>query len=85
MMFQDLELGDALADLDDDTLPDGEFIRRQAERLNQCNETRIKEEENSGVKWVRLEEVKKVSNEKWMCENIYGKLNKRLQRKENLV
>ncbi len=44
MMFQDLELGDALADLDDDTLPDGEFIRRQAERLNQCNETRIKEE-----------------------------------------
>ena len=46
---------------------------------------KMKEDENSGVKWVRLEEVKKVSNEKWMCENIYGKLNKRLQRKENLV
>lgn len=44
MIFQDLEMGDALADLDDDTLPDEEFIRRQAERLDQCNSKRIKED-----------------------------------------
>lgn len=44
MSFQDLEMCDALADLDDDTLPDEEFIRRQAERLNQCSSTRIKED-----------------------------------------
>ncbi len=44
MRFQDLEMCDALADLEDDTLPDEEFIRRQAERLNQCNATRIKED-----------------------------------------
>lgn len=44
MMFHELELCDALADLDDDTLPDKEFLQRQAEKLNQCSSTRIKED-----------------------------------------
>lgn len=35
----------------------------------------IKEDENSGVKWVPIDEVKNVSNETWMKENIYTKLN----------
>lgn len=39
---------------------------------------KIKEDENSGVKWVKLEEVKKIANEKWICEMIYGKLNEKL-------
>lgn len=43
MIFHDLEMCDALDDLDD-TLPDETFIRRQAERLSQWNNTRIKED-----------------------------------------
>lgn len=39
----------------------------------------IKEDENSGVKWVPLNEVKNVSNEKWIVENIYEKLNNKLE------
>lgn len=42
---------------------------------------KIKEDENSGVKWVKIEDVEKVSNEKWICENIYRKLNEKLRRK----
>ncbi len=45
------------------------------------NETlKMKEDENSGVKWVELEDVEKVSSEKWMCEKIYRKLNEKLRR-----
>lgn len=38
----------------------------------------IKPDENSGVKWVLLEDVENMSNEKWICENIYRKLNEKL-------
>lgn len=40
---------------------------------------KIKEDENSGVKWVNIEDVEKVSNEKWIVENIYKKLNEKLK------
>lgn len=40
---------------------------------------RIKEDENSGVKWVNIEDVEKVSNEKWIIENVYKKLNEKLK------
>lgn len=44
------------------------------------NETlHIKEDENSGVKWVPIEEVRNVSKEKWVKENIYTKLNQKLK------
>ena len=44
------------------------------------NETlHIKEDENSGVKWINIEDVEKVSNEKWVIENIYKKLNEKLR------
>lgn len=44
------------------------------------NETiRIKEDENSGVKWINIEDVGRVSNEEWMIEKIYRKINKKLQ------
>lgn len=43
------------------------------------NETlKMKEDENSGVKWVNLEDMTKVSTEKWIAENIYTKLVKKL-------
>ena len=44
------------------------------------NETlHIKEDENSGVKWVPIEEVKNLSREAWVKENIYTKLNQKLK------
>lgn len=45
------------------------------------NETlKIKEDENSGVKWVNIEDVEKVSNEKWIVENVYKKLNEKIRK-----
>lgn len=38
----------------------------------------IKEDENSGVKWIELDKVKDVSNEKWIIDNVYNKLNEKL-------
>ena len=40
---------------------------------------KMKEDENSGVKWINLEDVEKASNEKWMIENVYQKLNDKLK------
>lgn len=42
---------------------------------------RIKEDENSGVKWVPIEEVKNVVKETWMKENVYSKLTEKLYEK----
>lgn len=39
----------------------------------------IKEDENSGVKWIPIKEVKNVSKENWIKENIYTKLNQKLK------
>lgn len=39
----------------------------------------IKTDENSGVKWVPINEVIDVSTENWMIENIYTKLNQKLK------
>ncbi len=38
----------------------------------------IKKDENMGVKWVPIEEVKNVSTEEWIKKNIYTKLNEKL-------
>lgn len=45
----------------------------------------IKEDENSGVKWIYIEDVEKVVKEKWVAENIYKKINQKLEKykKEN--
>lgn len=40
---------------------------------------RIKEDENSGVKWVAIDDVKNVSTEPWMVERVYNKLNEKLK------
>lgn len=39
----------------------------------------MKEDENSGVKWIPIEDVDKYSTESWMVEKIFSKLNKRLK------
>lgn len=39
----------------------------------------IQEDENSGVKWIKIEDIEKVSNEKWIREKIYRKLNEKLK------
>lgn len=41
---------------------------------------KIKQDENSGVKWVPVEDVLKESNEKWISQNIYQKLNEKIKR-----
>ena len=47
------------------------------------NETlRIKEDENSGVKWVPIDEVEVTSNERWVKEKVYRKLNEKLKEKK---
>lgn len=43
-------------------------------------ELKIKEDENKGVMWVNIEDVEKVTNEKWVRENIYRKLNEKLEK-----
>ena len=40
---------------------------------------RIKDDENSGVKWINIEDLEKVVNEKWVFENVYKKLNQKLE------
>ena len=43
------------------------------------NETlKIKDDENSGVKWINIENVEKVSNDEWFNKNVYKKLNEKL-------
>lgn len=38
----------------------------------------IKEDENSGLRWVKLDDVYTTSTEKWMIEHVYKKLNQKL-------
>lgn len=40
---------------------------------------RIKEDENNDVRWFSIPEALTKPNEKWFVENIYSKLNKKLQ------
>ena len=43
------------------------------------NETlRIKEDENSGVKWIPIEDINEYCSEQWMKDNIYSKLIEKL-------
>ncbi len=47
--------------------------------VDENEETHIKEDENSGVKWINIEDVEKVSTEKFMIEWIYKKLKSKLE------
>ena len=39
----------------------------------------MKPDENSGVKWVNIEDVESVASEEWYKANVYRKLNKKLK------
>lgn len=43
-------------------------------------EIRIKEDENSGVKWISIDEVVNASSEKWIRENIYSKVIEKMKK-----
>ena len=45
---------------------------------------KMKEDENSGAKWVELDDVEKESTEEWLIENVYKKLNKKLEEMKNV-
>ena len=47
--------------------------------VDEEEDLKIKEDENSGVKWINIEDVEKVSNEKWIREKIYRKVNEKLK------
>lgn len=40
---------------------------------------KVKEDENSAVKWFGIDEAVESSNEEWFKENIYSKLNRKLR------
>lgn len=42
---------------------------------------RTKEDENSGVKWVPIDEVEDVSSERWVKSVVYRKLNEKLKKR----
>ena len=35
---------------------------------------KIKADENSGVKWIDINDIETVVNEKWVLENVYKKI-----------
>lgn len=43
-------------------------------------EIHIKPDENSGVKWVQIEEVDKISSEKWMRDRVYSKIINKMKK-----
>ena len=47
--------------------------------VDENEDLKIKEDENSGVRWVNIEDVEKVVTEKWVAENVYRKLNEKLK------
>lgn len=41
---------------------------------------RTKEDENSGVEWINIEDLEKVVTEKWVLENVYNKIKQKLNK-----
>ena len=50
--------------------------------VDETETLKIKEDENSGVKWVKFEDVPNMSEEKWMVENVYNKIIKKVREKK---
>lgn len=55
------------------------FLLEADEKLS----LQIKPDENSGVEWIKVDEISKKSSEKWFVERIYSKLCKKV--KENIT
>ncbi len=48
--------------------------------VNESEELKIKEDENTGVKWININEIDKYSNEEWMINRVYKKELKKLMK-----
>lgn len=46
---------------------------------NENEEIRIKEDENSGVKWIPIEKIMDSVTEKWVKENVYSKIIEKMK------
>ena len=46
---------------------------------DETEEIKIKEDENSGVKWIPIDEILKVSSEKWIRDIVYSKIMKKMK------
>ena len=47
--------------------------------VDEKEEIKIKEDENSGVKWVPIDEILEVSSEKWIKDNVYSKIIEKMK------
>lgn len=47
--------------------------------VNENEMLKIKEDENSGVRWINIEDLEKNVTEKWVMENVYAKLVNKLK------
>ena len=43
-------------------------------------EIKIKEDENSGVKWVPIDEILDASSEKWIRDSVYSKIIEKMKK-----
>ena len=60
----------------------GSHVHLNATYLLEADEKeaiRIKEDENSGVKWVPIDEIVEVSSEPWVSTRIYGKIIEKMK------
>lgn len=61
----------------------GSHVHLNATYLLEADEKeaiRIKEDENSGVKWVPIDEIVEVSSEPWVATRIYGKIIEKMKK-----
>lgn len=47
--------------------------------VDENEKLKIKEDENSGVKWINIDDVEKIVNEKWVMKNVYNKINEKIK------
>ena len=47
--------------------------------VDEKEKLKIKEDENSGVRWIPIEDIDKYSTEPWMVEKVYKKLKEKLK------
>ncbi len=61
----------------------GSHVHLNATYLLEADENEsihIKEDENSGVKWVPIDEIVKISSEPWVATRIYGKIIEKMKK-----
>lgn len=49
--------------------------------VDEREELRTKEDENSGVRWISIEDIEKYSTEQWMKNRVYSKLVEQMKNK----